>query len=277
MWTLNLNSLFETVVLPFGDLIIWETPSPGPKLIPARYVINFCKGATLPLCLLMMYQFNNFSHSAFIITGLHGSYGLIWLLKDMVCPDPSWENPLPLFGAVIMFMVLCLYWSAAYIVIAHRVVIPPALAGLAIIIYAIGVVTMTAADAQKYFVLKLKKGLISDGWFKTCRNANYLGEIMLYSSFALCSRSYIPWAIYAFVWITFFSGRWYRKEVSFAKKEGGVEYIMNSSIIFPVPLPFLPALFSIDVVPAAAAAAGGGDGDGSRSKRRASLGKVKKG
>ncbi len=42
---------------------------------------------------------------------------------------------------------------------------------------------MLVSDAQKYYTLKYKKGLISDGMFYATRNPNYLGEIMLYRIF----------------------------------------------------------------------------------------------
>ena len=34
-----------------------------------------------------------------------------------------------------------------------------------------------ASDAQKYFTLRLKRGLITDGMFRFIRHPNYLGEI----------------------------------------------------------------------------------------------------
>ena len=37
---------------------------------------------------------------------------------------------------------------------------------------------------QKYFVLRARRGLITDGLFSRCRNPNYLGEMMIYGSFA---------------------------------------------------------------------------------------------
>ena len=54
-----------------------------------------------------------------------------------------------------------------------------------------------ASDAQKYFSLKLKKDLIKEGFFKNIRNTNYLGEILIYLSFAILSMSFIPLVILA--------------------------------------------------------------------------------
>ena len=42
---------------------------------------------------------------------------------------------------------------------------------------------MLGPDAQKYFVLREKKGLITHGFNALSRNTNYLGEIMIYASF----------------------------------------------------------------------------------------------
>jgi steroid 5-alpha reductase family enzyme len=44
---------------------------------------------------------------------------------------------------------------------------------------------MIAADAQKYFTLRLQPGLITHGMFRYIRHPNYLGEMMIYGSFAL--------------------------------------------------------------------------------------------
>ena len=84
---------------------------------------------------------------------------------------------------------LGLYWLIPYFLIAN----PPApasplLLGSAITLHTLGVVIMIASDAQKYFVLRVKKGLIDYGMFSRVRHPNYTGEIMLYSSYALLSR-----------------------------------------------------------------------------------------
>jgi steroid 5-alpha reductase family enzyme len=48
-----------------------------------------------------------------------------------------------------------------------------------------GCVLMIAADAQKYFTLRIKRGLFTDGMYRFIRHLNYLGEMMTYGSFAL--------------------------------------------------------------------------------------------
>ena len=50
-------------------------------------VINSFKGGTLPFCLALMKYSNNYSMSAYLITALHGSYGLLWCLKVLAPPS----------------------------------------------------------------------------------------------------------------------------------------------------------------------------------------------
>jgi len=59
----------------------------GPKIIPIRYTVNFFKGATLLFIYLLMSHYNNYSTGIYLYAALHGSYGIIWLLKDFTFPD----------------------------------------------------------------------------------------------------------------------------------------------------------------------------------------------
>lgn len=71
---------------------------------------------------------------------------------------------------------------------------------------------MIVSDCQKYFQLKYKKGLINNGMFKYTRNPNYLGEALLYLSFAICAETLISYLILIFVWSTVFTLNIYVKE-----------------------------------------------------------------
>lgn len=92
---------------------------------------------------------------------------------------------------------------------------------------------MIGSDAQKYFTLRIKKGLINDGFFKQTRNPNYLGEILIYLSFGIVAKSTFVYATLAFIWVFAFGMRILVKEFSFQKKIGYDEYAKQSYILLP--------------------------------------------
>ena len=98
-------------------------------------------------------------------------------------------------------------------------------------IYSFGLIFMLCTDLQKYLILKYKTGLIDNYFLAKNRNTNYLGEIMIYFSFALIVGRYECYILLIFVWITFFAGRIYIKEKSLQKKEGYAKYKKNSYLI----------------------------------------------
>lgn len=55
---------------------------------------------------------------------------------------------------------------------------------------------MMGSDYHKNTILLKRKGLISDGLFKYTRNPNYLGEILIYTSFVLCSGHILGFLIF---------------------------------------------------------------------------------
>lgn len=60
------------------------------------------------------------------------------------------------------------------------------------------------ALAHKYSVLHARRGLITDGFFARTRNPNYLGEMVLYASFAILAGHWLPSVILARVWLYLF-------------------------------------------------------------------------
>eukprot|EP00828_Plagiopyla_frontata_P038709 TRINITY_DN5080_c0_g3_i3.p3 TRINITY_DN5080_c0_g3~~TRINITY_DN5080_c0_g3_i3.p3 ORF type:complete len:144 (+),score=10.87 TRINITY_DN5080_c0_g3_i3:447-878(+) len=102
------------------------------------------------------------------------------------------------------------------------------------------------ADCQKYFILQTrqqliskkefdqqKKGkfLITSGIFSYSRNPNYLGEILIYSSFAILSENQLVWKLFSLIWLTLFWGRMIVKENSLRQKDGWNEYAKRSSFL----------------------------------------------
>ena len=208
----------------------------GPKVLKASWVINLQKGGTLPFVLFLMWRFDNWTPTAWTYAALHGSYGLCWLLKDRVFPDPSWEKKVTFGGAFIMWaLVLGLYWIAPVLIVTGRVEAPAWTLALATIVYVLGVVLMMGADGQKYFTLKVKRGLITDGFFARVRHPNYLGEMMLYGSFALLAGHWAPWAVLAWVWLGLFLPNMLRKEASMARYPEWKDYVARSGFLLPRP------------------------------------------
>jgi protein-S-isoprenylcysteine O-methyltransferase Ste14 len=206
----------------------------GPKAIKLAWSVNLQKGGTLPFVLALMFAFDNFTATAWTYAALHGSYGLLWLLKDAVFPDPSWEKKVTVGSALNSWLlVLGLYWLAPVLLITSRHEASPRTLAICTIVYAIGVVLMMGSDAQKHFVLKAKKGLITDGFFARVRHPNYLGEMMLYGSFAALSGHWIPWAVLAWVWTGLFLPNMLRKERSMSRYPEWAAYKARSGFLLP--------------------------------------------
>lgn len=206
----------------------------GPKVLKASWVINLQKGGTLAFVLGLMWAFDCWTPTAWTYAALHGSYGLCWLIKDAAFPDPNWEKRVTFGGAFFMWAgALGLYWVAPVLIVTRRIEAPPWLLGAASLTYALGVVLMMGSDAQKYFTLKVKRGLITDGFFARIRHPNYLGEMLLYGSFAALSMHWAPWAVLAFVWLAVFVPNMLAKERSMSRYPEWAAYVRTTGFLWP--------------------------------------------
>ncbi len=206
----------------------------GPRPLKLAWVINVQKGGTLLFVLALMAATGNWGTTAWVYTALHGSYGLVWLLKDRLFPDPSWEKRVTLGGAFMAWAtVLGPYWLAPWLLVTSGLEAPPWRIGVSVLAYALGVVLMMGADAQKFFTLKARRGLITDGFFARVRHPNYLGEMMLYGAFALLSMHALPWAVLAVVWTFVFLPNLLRKEASMARYPEWAAYEARTGLLLP--------------------------------------------
>jgi len=104
------------------------------------------------------------------------------------------------------------------------------------VMYIMGVSLALLSDAQKTYTLKLVKErplLIKDGFFKYTRSPNYLGEMMIYLSFACVVNHYIGYGIVVWAWFTIFLARAFQKEMSLRKKKGFEVYQTHSWPLLP--------------------------------------------
>jgi protein-S-isoprenylcysteine O-methyltransferase Ste14 len=205
----------------------------GPR-VKFAWAINLQKGGTLPFVLVLMWLYDVWTVTAWIYLGLHGSYGVIWLLKEMVFPDPGWQKKITLGGALNAWLfVLGPYWIAPWLVVSQRIEQSHAILGVSVLLFALGVALMVGADAQKYFVLRVRRGLITDGFFARTRNPNYLGEMMIYASFALVAGHWLPWVVLAWVWLGVFLPNMLRKDLRMARYPEWAAYKARSGLLLP--------------------------------------------
>ena len=132
----------------------------GPKMFKMRYVVNIFKGATFPFVLLLMFFFKNYSLGMYLYLALHGSYGIIWILKDAVFPDKTFDQKATFGSLFAVSVLLIMYWMMPVFEAMGLGIQNPSNARVAvsIIMFAMGTVLMVGSDAQKTFTLKYKKG-----------------------------------------------------------------------------------------------------------------------
>jgi len=196
-------------------------------------IINLHKGLTVFVVMGLMMFYKNYSIAAWVYLSLHGTYGILWLLKEKIFPDPYFKEKINLITSITGFVFLGSYWIAPFILISSQKSISYPIIAASISINIIGVFLHFASDAQKYFTLKIKKELIQDGFFKKIRNTNYLGEILIYLSFAILSMSYIPFAILAVFFFVVFLPRMMKKDKSLSKYDSFKEYKQRSGLLLP--------------------------------------------
>ncbi len=210
----------------------------GPRLVKLNHVINMQKGGTFLFVLLMMVLFQNFSTEMWVYLALHGTYGICWLLKDATFPDQNWQKRVTVGGAFLSFAtVLGPYWSFSWLLASGIArggeAVSPVVMAAAIALHTFGLVVMIAADAQKHYTLKVKRGLITDGMFKWVRHPNYLGEMMLYGAYAVLVGHWFPWAVLVTIWTLVFWVNMQMKEKSLSRHPGWAEYKARTGLLLP--------------------------------------------
>ena len=196
-------------------------------------IINLHKGLTVFVVAGLMIFYKNYSIAAWVYLSLHGTYGILWLLKEKIFPDPYFKEKINFITSITGFIFLGSYWIAPFILISSQKSVSYPIIAASISINIIGVFLHFASDAQKYFTLRIKKDLIKDGFFKHIRNTNYLGEILIYLSFAILSMSLIPFVILTLFFFIVFLPRMIKKDKSLTKYDSFKKYKQISGLLLP--------------------------------------------
>lgn len=198
-----------------------------------KHFINLHKAVTFIVILGLMIAYRNFTIGPWIYLALHGTYGILWLLKDQIFPDKQWEENVSLPLGLVIFSSIGLYWAAPFLLVSRQVQPALPLIAAAISIYTFGIFLHYSSDAQKYYTLKYHSGLITEGFFARCRNTNYLGEILIYLAFAMLSMHWLPFTILGGFAAGVFVPNMLKKDRSLSRYADFEVYQKNSGLLFP--------------------------------------------
>ncbi len=199
-----------------------------------KHFIDSHKAATgLAVLALIGYYGRWDSTTAWVYLGLHGCYGLLWALKSQLFGDKAWEEPASPAMGVQAYVFLSLYWVAPWLITRQDVQAPAWLLGAAVFTFGVGVFLHFVADMQKWVALQLRPGLITTGVWARSRNPNYLGELLIYGSFAALSLHWAPWVILAFFFLTTWLPRMRKKDQSLSRYPEFAAYKAHSGLMLP--------------------------------------------
>ena len=104
----------------------------------------------------------------------------------------------------------------------------------------IGMFFHFGSDCQKYYVLKYKvpRSLITDGFFAYTRNPNYFGEILIYTGYAVWSRSLMVFGIFLVQWAMVFLPNMLDKDKSMSRYTEFKDWKATTGFC----LPWIPSL-----------------------------------
>jgi protein-S-isoprenylcysteine O-methyltransferase Ste14 len=192
----------------------------------------------------MLYYFHQSGNATmWTYCALHGSYGLLWCLKSHYFGDRAWEEPLSTTMFIKGSLLLGGYFIFPYMIASRSLQHGSAYLACVVFTYALGVFLHFSADMQKHTTLSMLSGaslppqLITTGLFTYTRNPNYLGELLIYSSFVALTGPHPFCAAYLLVVMV---GLWLpnmrRKDASLSRYQGFEAYRNRTGLIFPTKL-----------------------------------------
>jgi steroid 5-alpha reductase family enzyme len=200
-----------------------------------KYFIDSNKGITFLVLLGMIFYYRQWNNpTAMIYLALHGTYGLMWVMKSRIFPDKQWEQRPALWFGIFAWLGLALYWLPGWIIFSRSLQAPAWLLAICISAYVFGVFFHFASDMQKYTSLELKpETLITNKLFGLSHNINYFGEFLIYTSMATLAMSWIAYMpLLAFI-IFYWTPNMVRKEKSLSRYPGFNQYKQKAKLFFP--------------------------------------------
>lgn len=207
-----------------------------------KHFIDFHKGITFIYILSLINYYTAYANvTIWIYLGLHGTYGVLWVLKSNIFPDKSWEQKTGIVYGFTILMGLSLYWISPWIIVSgyfnngEMVEVPYYLFSIVIFLFGMGVFLHFSSDMQKHIYMKISPGkLIQSEMFNKSRNINYFGELLIYTSFALLSMHWIPIIVLLLFIVIIWTPNMLKKDKSLSRYEDFEDYKKRSRLFWPL-------------------------------------------
>ena len=200
-----------------------------------KFYIDTHKGFTALAIFSMIAYFNQWQNiTAWVYLALHGTYGIIWVLKSRIFPDRQWEQKSSIWYGLYIWAGLSLYWITPFLILSRSISAPAWLLALCISLYTLGIFLHFSADMQKYIELKYNPGhLITDGLMRKVRNINYFGELLIYLGFSMLAMHWLPILVIALFISIIWAPYMLKKEKSLSRYPDFDQYKRESKLFIP--------------------------------------------
>ena len=123
---------------------------PGKAFIPFHVFINAQKVGMPFFLAYLIFNYENYSPAMMAYTMMHGTYGLVWFLKHLTMPDPSFDRHCTIVcGLISWAAVLGPYLVPSYLIATRIAPQDPSWSRImvSVICYSFGQVLVMASDA----------------------------------------------------------------------------------------------------------------------------------
>lgn len=204
-------------------------------ILRQRHLVDTHKSLTTFVVLGLMAVYNQWSNTtAWVYLALHGTYGMIWLIKSQTFPDKRWEAPVSLPQGIGLFGTLALYWIAPLLIMRNGTQAPNWYIAICIVLYTLGIFLHYTSDMQKHMVMILRPGtLLQEGLWARVRNPNYLGELLIYLGYGLLAMHWLPLAVIFVIVLLIWVPNMLKKDKSLSRYPDYAEYRRKSKWLIP--------------------------------------------
>ena len=165
------------------------------KITTRNVSVNVAKVVTI-LCLLSLPLLYEVHARQAVYLAMHMSYCIWYLLKQVILQETVFRER---DSAPELVMVVAIvgvgYALPGWLAFRNSTPVTALELAASVSLFFFGSVINSGADIQKITALRLRPGLITDGFWGLSRNINYFGDLMRYGAFALLSGSVWSWLV----------------------------------------------------------------------------------